>query len=59
MNARRRSETPLALGDLAALGLDLRRLTDELERDGIAKFARSFDAVVERIGADTEQPLAA
>ena len=46
------------MGDLAALRLDLRRLTEQLERDGIAQFARSFDAVVERIGAITEQPLA-
>jgi transaldolase len=52
-------EAELSLGDLAALGLDLRRLTDELEQDGIAQFARSFDAVVERIGAITERPLAA
>jgi transaldolase len=52
-------EAELSLGDLAALGLDLGRLTDDLERDGIAQFARSFDAVVERIGGITEQPLAA
>jgi len=49
----------LRLGDLAALGVDLRDLTDELERDGIARFARSFDAVVERIGATTKRRLAA
>jgi transaldolase len=52
-------EAELSLGDLAALGVDLRDLTDELERDGIARFARSFDAVVERIGATTERRLAA
>ncbi len=52
-------EAELSLGDLAALGVDLRRLTDELERDGIAQFARSFDAVVERIRALGERPLAA
>jgi transaldolase len=39
----------LVLSDLAAIGLDLERLTDDLEREGIAQFARSFDAVVERI----------
>jgi hypothetical protein len=27
------------------------RLADELERDGIAQLARSFDAAVERIAA--------
>ena len=52
-------EAELSLGDLAALGVDLRRLTDELERDGIAQFARAFDAVVERIRALGERPLAA
>jgi len=52
-------EAELSLGDLAALGVDLRRLTDELERDGIAQFARSFDAVVEGIRALGERPLAA
>jgi transaldolase len=52
-------EAELSLGDLAALGLDLRRLTDELERDGIAQFARSFDAVVDRTRAVGERLLAA
>ncbi len=52
-------EAELSMGDLAALGLDLGQLTDELERDGIAQFARSFDAVVERIRALGERPLAA
>jgi transaldolase len=52
-------EAELSLGDLAAIGVDLRDLTDELERDGIARFARSFDAVVERIGATTKRRLAA
>jgi transaldolase len=52
-------EAELSMGDLAALGLDLGRLTDELERDGLAQFARSFDAVVERVRALGERPLAA
>jgi len=52
-------EAELSMGDLVALGLDLGQLTDELERDGIAQFARSFDAVVERVRALGERPLAA
>jgi transaldolase len=56
---RELEEAELSVGDLAALGLDLGRLTDELERDGIAQFARSFDVVVERVRALGERPLAA
>jgi transaldolase len=41
----------LLVGDLTAFGIDLERLTDQLERTGIEQFARSVDAVVERIGA--------
>ncbi len=43
----------------ADAGIDLRRLTDELERDGIAQFARSLDAVVERIRVLGQTSLAA
>ncbi len=43
----------------AHAGIDLRRLTDELERDGIAQFARSLDAVVERIRVLGQTSLAA
>jgi len=43
----------------AHAGIDLRRLTDELERDGIAQFARSLDAVVERIRVLSQTSLAA
>jgi transaldolase len=52
-------EAELSMGDLVALGLDLGQLTDELERDGIAQFARSFDAVVQRTRSLGERPLAA
>jgi transaldolase len=45
--------------DLADAGIDLQRLTGDLERDGIAQFARSYDAVVERIRAIGERPVAA
>lgn len=46
----------LTLGDIAAYGIDLDRLTDELERDGIGQFARSAARVVELI--DSHQPRA-
>jgi transaldolase len=52
-------EAALTLGDLEALGVDLELLTDKLERDGVAQFARSFDAVVERIRASSPSTLAA
>jgi transaldolase len=40
----------LTLSDLADAGLDLERLTDALERDGIDRFARSLDALEARVG---------
>jgi transaldolase len=49
----------LHLGDLAVAGLDLQRLTDELERDGIDRFARSLGALEARIGARQLQTKAA
>jgi transaldolase len=52
-------EAALTLGDLEAVGIDLELLTDRLERDGVAQFARSFDAVVERIRASSPSTLAA
>jgi transaldolase len=49
----------LTFDDLALAGLDVRRLTDELEQDGIAQFARSLDALVVRIGSSQPQARAA
>jgi hypothetical protein len=48
----------LTLSDLADAGLDLGRLTDELERDGIDRFARSQDALEARIGSPQSQKAA-
>jgi transaldolase len=47
------------LRNLADADIDLDQLTDRLERDGVAQFARSFDAVLERIDARTRKRLAA
>jgi transaldolase len=47
------------VSDLSAAGLDLDRLTARLERDGIARFARSVDSVVERIAGSGERAEAA
>jgi transaldolase len=52
-------EAALTLGDLGAIDVDLELLTDKLERDGIVQFARSVDAVVERIRASSPSTLAA
>jgi transaldolase len=52
-------ESALTLDDLAALGIDLGRLTDRLERDGVFQFARSDDAVVELIQSRTQRAVAA
>jgi transaldolase len=42
-------EAARTLRELANAGIDLDRLTAELERDGVAQFARSLDAVVQLI----------
>jgi transaldolase len=52
-------ESALTLDDLAALGIDLGRLTDRLERDGVSQFARSDEAVVELIQSRTQRAVAA
>jgi len=39
------------IGDLASVGIDLGRLTSDLERDGIERFARSRDALIARVEA--------
>lgn len=40
---------PARLAALEEAGIDLRAVTDELEDEGVAKFAASYDAVVEAI----------
>jgi transaldolase len=47
------------MSDFADAGVDVERLTDELERDGIAQFTRSFDAAVKRIRVSSQTSLAA
>jgi transaldolase len=56
--ARDVERTALTLSDLADAGLDLERLTDELERDGIDQFSRSQDALEARIGSPQKQKAA-
>jgi transaldolase len=43
-----------ALGDL---GIDLDRVTDDLQTDGVAKFSESFDKLLATLGAKREQLL--
>jgi transaldolase len=57
--ARDIERAALTLGDLAVAGIDLDRLTGELERDGIDQFARSHGALVTRIGSHGRQARAA
>jgi transaldolase len=52
-------EAALTLEDLAALGIDLGRLTDRLERDGVSKFAHAVEAVVEVIESRARRAVAA
>jgi transaldolase len=52
-------EAWLTLRDLAALGVDLDPLTDELERDGVSQFAHSVEAVVQVIESRGQRALAA
>jgi transaldolase len=57
--ARDVEEAALTLDDLAALGIDLGRLTDELERDGVSRFAHSVETVVQLIESRTQRAFAA
>jgi transaldolase len=57
--ARDVEESALTLDDLAALGIDLGRLTDRLEHDGVSRFARSDEAVVQLIQSRTQRAVAA
>jgi transaldolase len=54
--ARDVERAALTLDDLVLAGVDLKRLTANLERDGIAQFARSLEALEARI--DSSQPRA-
>jgi transaldolase len=45
------------LRELAEVGVDLESLTAELERDGVAQFAQSLDAVVRHIGSRGDRTL--
>lgn len=42
----RLDEADAAVARLAELGVDLERITEQLERDGVAAFARSFDQLL-------------
>jgi transaldolase len=57
--ARDIERAELILGDLAALGIDLDRLTNELEREGVLRFAHSVEAVVQIIESRDQDALAA
>jgi transaldolase len=45
------AEAPVLLGELAAVGIDLRAVTRELEVDGVAKFAASYASLLAGIEA--------
>jgi transaldolase len=53
------AEARAALGDIAALGIDLGRVTDQLESDGVASFAKSFDELLENLAAKQHRLSAA
>lgn len=44
---------PLRLAALQSLGIDLRQVTDELEEEGVRKFAASYDSLLAGIEAKT------
>jgi transaldolase len=52
-------EAGMILSDLAAFGIDLDRLSDDLERDGIAQFGQSVAAVVQLIESRGQRARAA
>ena len=39
------------MADLAAAGIDMKAVTDQLEDEGIASFAKSFDALLAGVEA--------
>ncbi len=46
------------IGQLEQRGVDLLQITDELEVEGVEKFATSFDAAVAQVGAALKDPSA-
>lgn len=44
-------ESRALIGELAALGIDLKAVTEKLQEDGLSAFVNSFDALVESIEA--------
>ena len=44
------------LGDLAAAGIDFGEVTEFLERDGLAKFEKSWSELGATIAAELERP---
>jgi transaldolase len=52
-------EAARTLDDVVALGIDLGRLTDRLERDGVSKFAHAVEAVGEVIESRARRAVAA
>jgi transaldolase len=57
--ARDVERAALILDDLVVAGVDFKRLTDKLERDGIAQFARSLEALEARIDSSQGRAKAA
>jgi transaldolase len=53
------AEATATLGTAAALGLDVRAITEQLQIDGIAAFASSFEQLIATVGAKRRGFLAA
>ena len=51
------AEAATALGRVAALGLDLHAITEQLQTDGIAAFASSFDQLIATVGRKRHELL--
>jgi transaldolase len=52
------AEAAAAIGKAAALGLDLHAITEQLQTDGIAAFASSFDQLIATVGRKRHELLA-
>ena len=50
-------EARAQLAELAALGIDMRAVTDQLLREGVASFAKSFEALMDSIALKRERLL--
>jgi len=53
------AEARQILSQIAALGIDIQSITEKLEADGVASFAKSFDELLENLTSKRQRLAAA